>query len=75
MLMICIQNKYFLHFHVIQKMKNNDFNNYISLFKEKKNFNIEFLEKNTKNNNDIKIKFENIKDTLLNELENNIEKL
>ena len=56
-------------------MKNNDFNNYISLFKEKKNFNIEFLEKNTKNNNDIIIKFENIKDTLLNELENNIEKL
>ena len=46
MLMICIQNKYFLHFHVIQKMKNNDFNNYISLFKEKKNFIIiEFRKK------------------------------
>ena len=58
-------------------MKDNDFNNCISLFKEKKNFVIIVLnlEKNTKNNNDIKIKFENIKDTFLNELENNIEKL
>ena len=45
--------------------------------KKKKNFVIIVLnlEKNTKNNNDLKIKFENIKDTLLNELENNIEKL
>ncbi len=43
--------------------------------KKKKNFVIIVLnlEKNTKNNNDLKIKFENIKDTFLNELENNIE--
>ena len=62
-------------------MTNNEFINYISLFKGIKNeiekfCNIiysEFIEKNTKNNNDIKIKFENIKKAFLDELNNKFE--
>ena len=62
-------------------MTNNEFINYMSLFKGIKNeiekfCNIiysEFIEKNTKNNNDIKIKFENIKKAFLDELNNKFE--
>jgi hypothetical protein len=45
--------------------------------KKKKNFVIIVLnlKKNKKNNNDLKIKFENNKDTILNEIEKKIEKL
>ena len=64
-------------------MKKIDFINYISLFKEIKikiekfcnKIYTEFIEKNIINNNDIKIKFENIKDTFLNEIKTNIDKL
>ena len=62
-------------------MTNNELINYMSLFKGIKNeiekfCNIiysEFIEKNTKNNNDIKIKFENIKKAFLDELKNKFE--
>jgi hypothetical protein len=64
-------------------MKKIDFINYISLFKEIKikiekfcnKIYTEFIEKNTIKNNDVKIKFENIKDTFLNEIKTNIDKL
>ena len=64
-------------------MTNNDFINYISLFKGIKNkiekfcnkIYSEFIEINTKKNNEIKIKFENIKNAFLNELQNNIQEI
>ena len=64
-------------------MTNNDFINYISLFKGIKNkiekfcnkIYSEFIEINTKKNNEIKIKFENIKNAFLKELQNNIQEI